>query len=110
MPLFLEIYTIPHDLPEQDLVYGLRRVNRGSGVTTQRCAYNLTAGRAWCLTEAPDEATLRSAVTRMEFAFTLDDVRPADSSDLLDRMAGVDRVFDPRATSPGDVGAAPRRT
>ena len=50
----------------------------GHGFDIARQGYvNLTAGRAWCLTEAPDEATLRSAVTRMEFAFTLDDVRPA---------------------------------
>lgn len=110
MPLFLETYTIPHDLPQQDLVFGLRRVNRGSDVTMLRCAYNLAAGKAWCITDAPDEAALRNAVAEMEFAFTLDDVRPAVATDALDRMPGVDRVFDPRSTSPADVGAAARRT
>lgn len=109
MPLFLETYTIPHDLPPQDLVFGLRRVNRGLDVTMLRCAYNLSAGKAWCLTAAASEAALRNAVARMEFAFTLDDVRPAASADALDRMPGVDRVFDPRRTSPDDVGAATRR-
>ncbi len=108
MPLFVETYTIPHDLPEQDLVFGLRRVNRGGKVRMLRCAYNLSGGKAWCLTEAPSEAVLRNAVAQMEFAFNLEEVRPTDSMDVLDGMPGADRVFDPRNTSPNDVGTISR--
>ncbi len=103
MALFLETYTIPHDVPQQDLVYGLRQVNRGTGVTVVRCGYSLSDGTMWCVTEAPNEDALRNAALKMQFAFTLDRIEPVASADVIDTMPRLDAVFDPRETRPSDV-------
>jgi hypothetical protein len=104
MPLFLERYTIPHDLPEQDLVYGMRKVKRGSDATPLRCAYSLSDGVAWCITEAPSAEAVRRGFERIEFPFKLDSVEPAASTDVLERLPHRDGIFDPRETSPSEVG------
>ena len=103
MSLFLETYTIPHDIPAPALVRGLRQVNRGTEVTMLRCGYSLSDGVMWCVTDAPSEEALRRAVLKMDFAFTLESVRLVDSPDAVDRMPGLDAVFDPRETRPSDV-------
>ncbi|HLZ69893.1 MAG TPA: hypothetical protein VKV26_08295 [Dehalococcoidia bacterium] len=95
MALYLERYTIPHDLPEEDIVYTMRRLSRGD-VHVQRCFYSLSGGLLWCLTDAPDEAAIRRGLGRIRFAAT------------LDALAPLDGAFDPRATRPGDVGEAAR--
>jgi hypothetical protein len=111
MPLFLETYTIPHDLPAPDLVRGLRRVNRGTAVNVLRCAYNLSEGKVWCLTEAGNVGQIRQASWAMPFAFTLDTVAPVDpnwkETDRLplplDERQYLDGVVDPSRTAPADM-------
>jgi hypothetical protein len=104
MPLFLETYTIPHDLPAQDLIYGLRKVNRGTDVRMLRCAYSMREGRAWCVTEAPSEVAVRNASLSMQFAFTLDNVARVDSPDAIDRIANLEGRFECDLAQPKAVG------
>jgi hypothetical protein len=111
MPLFLETYTIPHDLPAPELVRGLQRVNRGTGVQVLRCAYNLTDGRVWCLSEAASAEQLRRASWVMPFAFTLDTIVAVDPSWKeskripmpLDERIKLDGVIEPDRTNPAAV-------
>src|SRR5581483_10312855 len=92
MALYLEKYTIPHDLPEQDIVFAMRKLNRGGDVHVRQCFYSLSGGAIWCLTEAPDEAAMRRGLGEISFAATLDEA-------IL-----LDGAFDPAHTRPADVG------
>jgi hypothetical protein len=92
MPIFLEKYTIPFDLPERDLLYALRRVSRGTAVRMLWCGFRLNTGAVWCLTEAPNETAIRRGMGQVDFAFTLDTVEPLDG------------VFDPSSTPPAGIG------
>lgn len=96
MTLYLEKYTIPHDLPEQDIVYAMRRVNRGHDIRVLHCFYSLSGGSLWCLTEAPNEAAVRRGLGQIQFAVTLDELVPLDGG------------FDPAETRPADVGHSVR--
>ncbi len=95
MPLFLETYTIPSDLPHADIVRAMREVDRGTSVRMLRCGYNLTAGQAWCVSEAQDEDEIRRGFLKVEFPFTLDQVSPVESATMIDAMAQPDSIFDP---------------
>ena len=111
MPLFLETYTIPHDLPAPELVSGLREVNRSTAIKVLRCAYNLSEGKVWCLTEADSAEQIRGASWVMPFAFTLDTVTAVapgwkESGRVplpLDERQHLDGVIDPSETRPADV-------
>ncbi|HZU77133.1 MAG TPA: hypothetical protein VFA70_10245 [Dehalococcoidia bacterium] len=111
MALFLETYTIPHDLPAPDLVRGLQKVNRDTSVEVLRCAYNLSEGKVWCLTEAASAEQIKQASWVMPFAFTLDTVTPVDSSWQassrvplpLEERTKLDGVIEPDRTRPMDV-------
>ncbi len=96
MALYLEKYTIPHDLPAEDIVYGMQQVNRGGDVCILRCFYSLSGGALWCLTEAPNESAIRRGLGEIQFAFT------------LDGLTVLDGVFDPAETRPSDAGNAVR--
>jgi len=109
MPYFLEQYTIPHDLPPEDIVYNMRRMNRRSDARALRCGYSLGEGTAWCLTEAPDASAVREGMGEVTFALTLDEVQEVDPSFDFASLGRVDRIFDPSHTSPAEVGDAPRR-
>ncbi|MHB8576676.1 MAG: hypothetical protein ACYDCQ_15235 [Dehalococcoidia bacterium] len=98
MPLFLETYTLPHDLAADHLITGLRRVNRGTNVRMLRCAYSLTDGFAWCLTEAPSADAVQQASMKMDFPFTLDSVTPVDSAAVLDQLPNLNGTFEPVTT------------
>jgi hypothetical protein len=111
MALFLETYTIPHDLPAPELVRGLQEINRGTDVSVVRCAYNLTDGKVWCLADAGSLEQLRRAAWAMPFAFTLDTVATVDpgwkeSARMplpVDEATRLDGVIDPQKTRPVDV-------
>jgi len=94
MALYLERYTIPHDLPEQDIVFAMRQLNRGGDVHVRQCFYSLGGGAIWCLTEASNEAAIRRGLGEIPFAATLDEAIPLDGA------------FDPAHTRPADVGRA----
>lgn len=96
MALYLERYTIPHDLPEQDIVFAMRQLNRGGDVHVRQCFYSLSGGAIWCLTEAPNEAAIRRGLGEIPFAATLEEATPLDGA------------FDPAQTRPADAGHAVR--
>ena len=106
MPLFLESYTIPSDLPQQDLVRAMRTMNRGTDIAVLRCAYDLAAGKAWTVTEAGSEDDVRRSFLSVEFPLTLDTVAPVSSPAALDALAQPDFIFEPSRTRPADAGAA----
>jgi hypothetical protein len=109
--LFLETYTIPHDLPADDLVYALRRVNRKTDVDVVRCAYNLSDGKVWSLTRAESVEQVREAAWVMPFAFTLDAVIAIDPAWQesermplpLDERQKLDAVIVPDRTTPAEA-------
>lgn len=96
MTLYLEKYTMPHDLPEQDIVFAMRQLNRGGDVHVRHCFYSLSGGSLWCLTEAPNAAAIRRGLGEIPFAATLEEATPLDGA------------FDPAHTRPADVGQAVR--
>jgi len=91
MPVYLETYTIPFDLPAQDLVNAMRRVNRGSDVNMLQCGYSLSDGKVFCLTEAPSEESVRHSFDLVEFPIT------------LDLVTALDGLFQPGQTRSADV-------
>ncbi len=95
MPLFLETYTIPSDIRGEDIIRAMKKVDRGTGVSMLRCGYNLTAGQAWCVSEAQDEDEIRRGFLKVEFPFTLDQISPVESATMIDAMAQPDGIFDP---------------